>query len=167
MFRTIDDFAASWKHESEATMKTLHALTDASLAQPVNDECRTLGRIAWHTTDTIKEMMERTGLHVDGAPANAPVPATAKEIADSYNRSAASLMEGIRSAWTDKTLETVDEMYGEKWARGSTLHVLIVHQAHHRGQMTVLMRQAGIAPPGIYGPSKEEWAQWQMEPPVI
>jgi uncharacterized damage-inducible protein DinB len=167
MFRTIDDFAKSWQYETESTLKTLNAITDASLAQPVGDEYRTLGRIAWHTTDTVKEMMERTGLHVEGAPPNAPVPAKAKEIAETYQRSAASLMNAIRANWNDETLEIVDEMYGMKWARGATLHVLITHQAHHRGQMTVLMRQAGIAPPGIYGPTKEEWAQWQMEPPVI
>lgn len=43
-------------------------------------------------------------------------------------------------------------MYGEIWARGLTLFYLITHQAHHRGQMTVLMRQAGLPVPGIYGP---------------
>jgi len=51
-----------------------------------------------------------------------------------------------------------DEMYGETWARGLTLFYLILHQAHHRGQITVLMRQAGLTVPGIYGPAKEEWA---------
>lgn len=31
--------------------------------------------------------------------------------------------------------------------------------------MTILMRQAGISVPGIYGPSKEEWAQFEMAEP--
>ena len=44
--------------------------------------------------------------------------------------------------WTDDTLRTKDDMYGEQWARGYTLTSLILHQVHHRGQMTVLMRQA-------------------------
>jgi uncharacterized damage-inducible protein DinB len=44
---------------------------------------------------------------------------------------------------------------------------LIQHQAHHRGQMTVLMRQAGLPVPGIYGPSKEEWANFGMEAPKM
>jgi uncharacterized damage-inducible protein DinB len=34
-------------------------------------------------------------------------------------------------------------MYGEMWAKGKILAVLIGHQAHHRAQMTVLMRQSG------------------------
>jgi uncharacterized damage-inducible protein DinB len=53
-------------------------------------------------------------------------------------------------------------MYGEKWTRGFTLYVLIAHQSHHRGQMTVLMRQAGLKVPGVCGPSKEEWAAYGM-----
>ena len=38
------------------------------------------------------------------------------------------------------------------------LNVLIRHQIHHRGQMTILMRQAGVVVPSVYGPSREETA---------
>jgi uncharacterized damage-inducible protein DinB len=31
--------------------------------------------------------------------------------------------------------------------------------------MTVLMRQAGLRVPGVYGPSQEEWSQFGMEAP--
>lgn len=33
--------------------------------------------------------------------------------------------------------------------------------------MTVLMRQAGLTVPGIYGPAKEEWATFGMEAPKM
>jgi uncharacterized damage-inducible protein DinB len=49
-------------------------------------------------------------------------------------------------------------MYGERWRKGTVLSALIKHQAHHRGQLTILMRNEGLTVPGIYGPSKEEWA---------
>jgi uncharacterized damage-inducible protein DinB len=55
-------------------------------------------------------------------------------------------------------------MYGEQWTRGFVLQALVAHQTHHRGQMTVLMRQAGLPVPGMYGPSKEEWAAMGMPP---
>ena len=48
--------------------------------------------------------------------------------------------------------------------REHVLISLVRHQAHHRAQMTVLMRQAGLAVPGIYGPAREEWAAMGMEP---
>ena len=71
------------------------------------------------------------------------------------------------AGWSDATLEVEDEMYGQKWPRGSTLQALIVHQAHHRGQMTVLMRQAGLKVPGVYGPAREEWTAYGMQPPAV
>ena len=78
-----------------------------------------------------------------------------------------SLAEQIRSRWDDASLAVTDDMYGETWPRGLTLSILIHHQAHHRGQMTVLMRQAGLKVPGVYGPAREEWAAYGAPPPAI
>ena len=44
-----------------------------------------------------------------------------------------------------------------------TLSILIRHQAHHRAEMVILMRMLELPVIGIYGPVKEEWAQWGME----
>jgi hypothetical protein len=33
--------------------------------------------------------------------------------------------------------------------------------------MTVLMRQAGLKVPGVYGPAREEWAAYGMPPPAV
>jgi uncharacterized damage-inducible protein DinB len=95
-----------------------------------------------------------------------PVPAAAK-IAGAYETTARSLLEAIKKEWTDATLSVVDDMYGEKWPRGLTLQILIDHEVHHRGQMTVLMRQAGLVVPGIYGPAREEWAGFGAPPPEV
>lgn len=59
---------------------------------------------------------------------------------------------------TDETVLQTDEMYDETWERVLTLFYLIAHQSHHRGQLTVLMRKAGLPVPGVYGPAREEWA---------
>lgn len=167
MFRTIADFSNLWKDETQATQRTLDALTDASLAQKIDDDHRTLGRVAWHVTGTVKEMMERTGLKIDGPGEHDPVPASAKTIAETFARSAQSLADAVRTNWTDDSLKMMDNMYGDKWSRGHTLLFLITHQAHHRGQMNVLMRQAGLRAPAIYGPAREDWAKYQMQPPAI
>lgn len=39
-----------------------------------------------------------------------------------------------------------------------------IHEIHHRGQLTILMRQAGITVSGLYGPSKEEAAAMRSCP---
>ncbi|HMO79976.1 MAG TPA: DinB family protein [Pyrinomonadaceae bacterium] len=158
MFRRITDFSNAWKYEVEATSKILNALNDGSLGQRVTDDGRTLGFIAWHIVLTPGEMLAKAGLTIDSPPEDAECPPTSAEIASTFEKVAASVSEQVPANWTDETLREKDEMYGETWARGLTLFYLIAHQTHHRGQMTVLMRQAGLTVPGVYGPAKEEWA---------
>ncbi len=164
MYRKIKDFVKDWNSESESTLKTLKNLTDVSLSQRVTQEGRSLGDIAWHLTTAVGEMMSRAGLAIETPEENAPVPSTAAEIVSHYEASARSLAAKVCQQWSDAALLDELNMYGEKWARGYTLMVLCTHQTHHRGQMTVLMRQAGLKVPGVCGPSREEWAQFGMPP---
>lgn len=164
MFRKIEDFIGSWSYEIEATLKVFRELTDGSLAQGVTEEDRTLGRIAWHIVQTLPEMGGRTGLQVQGPGEGDPIPASAKEITNHFQKAAESLKREVETKWQDSDLEIEDDMYGEMWKRGQTLGALVGHQTHHRGQMTVLMRQAGLKVPGVYGPSKEEWTAYGMPP---
>lgn len=157
MYGSIQEFLQDWKNENEATLKIMHNLTDASLSQKVYAEGRTLGYLAWHITTSITEMLGRIGLSFNGFEENAPAPKSAKELAAAYEKAALAVTEQV-SKWDVKKLAEEDDMYGEMWSKNMTLHVLIRHQIHHRAQMTVLMRQAGLKVPGVYGPSKEEWA---------
>ena len=90
------------------------------------------------------------------------MPTSAREIVETFEKAAKSVNQEVGKNWTDETLEIEDEMYGMNWPRGTTLSTLINHQAHHRGQITVLMRQAGIPVVGVYGPAKEEWEAMGM-----
>jgi uncharacterized damage-inducible protein DinB len=162
MFRTIADFTRAWQSERANTHKMMSALTDASLAQKVNPEGRNLGRLAWHIVQTLGEMGGHAGLVVDAANEKTPQPATAAAIADAYQAGAAAVEEAVGSAWTDADLPVEIDMYTAKWTRGATLLALMCHEIHHRAQMTVLMRQAGLKVPGIYGPAREEWAAYNM-----
>jgi uncharacterized damage-inducible protein DinB len=167
MFRRTADFQKTWTEEREATLKIFRALTDASLPQAVTKNDRTLGRMAWHLVIGLGEMMNRTGLAVAGPAPDAPVPASATAIVEAYEAASKSVADQVAAKWTDASLEVVDDMYGEKWPRGLTLYVLIIHQTHHRGQMTVLMRQAGLKVPGVYGPAREEWSAYGMPAPAV
>jgi uncharacterized damage-inducible protein DinB len=166
MIRSIEDFVTVWNQESANTLKLFGELSDGTMPQAVTSEHRDLGRLAWHITTTIREMLERTGLHVEGPEDDSPVPASIGEIVSEYKRSSESLTKAL-AAWTDADLDVQDAMYGESWRRGLTLQILLLHQTHHRGQMTVLMRQAGLAVPGMYGPAKEDWAKYGMPTPTI
>lgn len=167
MYHTLDEFAFHWDYEAQSTQKLMDLLTDSALPQPAYPGGRTLGRLAWHIGQTIPEMMGLTGLVVTGIDPHAPAPASAAEIASGYRAAAASLVEAIRAQWTDASLATEDDMYGDRWTKAMTLSALVSHQIHHRGQMTVLMRQAGLKVTGIYGPAEEEWSLMGMEAPPV
>jgi uncharacterized damage-inducible protein DinB len=159
MYRTIGDFLLDWETESSATMKILHGLTDKSLKQKVTPEGRSLGFLAWHLVLTLSEMGSKMGLQLTAPAEDSEPPEVAAEIASTYDISSKSLLEAVLRSWTDGSLNDEIPMYGEMWKRGGALSALVLHQTHHRAQMTVLMRQAGLKVPGVYGPSREEWVQ--------
>lgn len=167
MFTSIDDFVDRWRGHANATKKILGAITDETLGQAVAEDHRTLGRMAWHMVTSIPEMMSLTGLEFRGVREDAAMPGSAGEIIAAYDTASKELVEQVQSKWEDADLVVEDDMYGEKWKRGVSLHVLIEHEIHHRGQMTVLMRQAGLTVPGVFGPAKEEWGQYGMDEPKI
>ncbi len=167
MFTTIGSFLEMWKFESEATANVIAAMSDASAKRAVSKGHRTLGRMAWHLAQTIPEMMNQTGLGVKGPEAAATVPKKKAQLLEAYKAAAASLAAVVKKKWRDAALQKTDNLYGFTWKRGFTLSCLVLHQAHHRGQMTVLLRQAGIKPPGIYGPAKEDWASMGAPVPEV
>lgn len=167
MYTRIADFEKAWKSHSESTQKIFDALSDASLMQSVADGHRTLGRMAWHIVTTIPEMMNQVGFKVESVNKEDPIPADAEQIKVKYRVVAKEFIDQVTANWTDEDLKKEDDLYGEKWVRGLTLSILIHHEIHHRGQMTVLMRQAGLQVPGIYGPALEEWSNYGMEAPTV
>lgn len=151
MFKSVKHFLGLWKRESENTAKVLGNLTDASLAQSVAPGYRNLGELGWHIATSVREIAGKTGLDFAAPTRTSPLPASASEISAGYRQAADGLAGAIQSGWTDETLMIKDKVYGYEWPRGFTLEILVFHEIHHRGQATVLMRQAGLNVPKIYG----------------
>src|SRR5688500_9385862 len=104
MLRKIEDFQKNWAYEAEMTGKMLRSLTDESLGQKVSPEGRDLGFLGWHLTQTLAEMLGLVGLKINAPAHDLPRPDSAAEIADAYERGAASVSEQIAATWTDETL---------------------------------------------------------------
>jgi uncharacterized damage-inducible protein DinB len=155
MINSLQEFIQTWTFESASTVKLLQQLTDQSLHQEVYPGGRTLGRLVNHVVETLTELPSKLQL---GITEEHPHYTTAAELVCHYERCSAQLIDAIKNKWTDADLKVKNEMYGEEWTNAFSLQVLLMHQAHHRGQMTVLMRQAGLVVPGMYGPAREEWA---------
>jgi uncharacterized damage-inducible protein DinB len=162
MYRNIEDFLSDWRYESNSTISLFKNITNESLNKKDNENVRSIAVLAWHITITIKEMLAKAGLNITGPHEHDQPPNNIQEVISSYENSANSLLENLQKLWTDQTLLEEANMYGEVWKKGITLSILIKHQAHHRGQLTILMRQEGLNVNGVYGPTKEDWAKWNM-----
>ena len=167
MYVTISDFVKEWNNESMLTQNVLDGLTDDSLEQPVYPEGRTLGRIAWHLTTSIPDYLSHFGLNIDGVENTESVPTSAKEIAETFKEVSYHVAQIIEQQWTDKSLEQIQEAFGRQESNSQILMGLIKHIVHHRGQITILMRQAGLKPFGVYGPPKEDWIHLGVENPPL
>jgi uncharacterized damage-inducible protein DinB len=165
MYRKIEDFQKAYGTLREGTGKILASLSDQNLDQAVGEGHRNLGDLAWHIVTTIPEMMAQTGLGLSAVDPRSLPPHSAEKIRAAYEAASRELAEAVAANWQDATLAQEDDLYGQKWSRGMSLAILIHHEIHHRGQMTVLLRQAGAKVPGIYGPAKEEWTAYGQSPP--
>jgi len=167
MYVTIADFIKEWKKEANLTQKVLEGLTDESLNQKVYAEGRTLGRIAWHFTINIPEYLAHFELKAELVENAENVPTSAKEIAETFKKLSAEAVQVIEQQWTDESLKEVKIAFGREETNAQILMGLIKHIIHHRRQVTVLMRQAGLKPFGVYGPPKEDWIHLGVENPPL
>src|SRR5271169_2678716 len=117
MYRTINDFTEDWRRETLSTLKIFRALNDASLAQKVTPDGRSLGFLAWHITLSVGKTGQRTGLDVAGPAEDAPMPNNAHDIIDAYQSATQSVTEQVQKRWNDAALDEGVEMFGEKWKR--------------------------------------------------
>ncbi len=158
MYKTIREFTDDWARESSISLKVERTLTDASLPQKAEPEGRTLGQLAWHMAMMIGTTAAAVGLEVEAPPRGAQPPDQAATIALAYEKAAQSLGEQAAKKLRDEQLGSQISMFGRTLPMSVALQSLVRHQIHHRGQMTILMRGAGLAVPGVYGPSREESA---------
>ncbi|PLX33659.1 MAG: hypothetical protein C0600_00040 [Ignavibacteria bacterium] len=164
MYTSLQSFLDDLRNESGKTIQILGAMTDNSLSQRVTESGRTAGTLAWHMVTSRSDMMRRFELEHKGPTEEDPEPPTAAGIVEGYQLLTAALESQAAENWTDDSLAEVRELYGESWSLSKTLNILIRHEIHHRAQLTVLLRQAGLRIPGVYGPAYEEWSDLGMEP---
>ncbi|MBG9451349.1 hypothetical protein ABE67_19195 [Cytobacillus firmus] len=157
MYVTVTDFIKEWNREAMLTQKVLDGLTDDSLKQQVYPEGRTLGRIAWHFTTNIPDYLSHFGVKMQRAENEGNVPSSAEVIADTFKKLSEEAALAIEQQWTDDSLSQTQKAFGREETNAQILMGLIKHIVHHRGQLTILIRQAGLKPFGVYGPSKENW----------
>ncbi len=158
MYQSIAEFVEDWERESGISLKVQRALTDGALPQKSDPEGNTLAKIAWHMVIMQGITGAALGLEVAAPPRGTEPPGSALGIADAYQAAARSMSEQASAKLKDDRLASEITYFGRSLPTAAVLQSLVRHQIHHRAQMTILMRQAGLVVPGVYGPSREETA---------
>jgi len=156
LYRTVNDFVTDWSDASMGTLQVLQSLTDEKLNQAIVEGHSTLEWLGWHLATSPVFFAGLVGLNVENAVERNKEEIKASDIVDTYKKIVEAVKSETLSNLTDeKMVEKIESFAGET-TRGALLHKLLDHQTHHRGQMTVLLRQAGLPVPGVMGPTKEE-----------
>jgi uncharacterized damage-inducible protein DinB len=155
MFRSIDDFVTTWRHESVGTAAVLSRLTDASLDHRLHPDQRSLGEVAWHIVVSLPEILGKVGVGLEGPSKADAHPKAASQIHSIYVAVATAVPDAVDRAWSDDLVSRL-EFYGAMVPRGEILAITLRHEIHHRGQLTAQMRPAGLMVPGVYGPSADD-----------
>jgi uncharacterized damage-inducible protein DinB len=158
MYKTTAEFVEDWNRESSISLRVMRALTDGSLQHKSDPEGNTLGKIAWHMVVMLGMTGAAVGLEVAAPPRGTEPPVSAAAIADAYQAAAKSFTDQALAKMQDGHLASEVTYFGRTILGSQALNSLVRHQVHHRGQMTMLMRQAGLVVPSVYGPSREESA---------
>lgn len=154
MYRTIEDFKADWTNSAKGTTLVLKALTDDTLNVAIVEGHNTLGWLGWHLT-TAPSFFGNVLGDFNFAPVESnEQPREAATIVEVYKQVSADVLEKI-SALTDEDLVKPSKL-PDGTLNGHVLRLLVDHQTHHRGQMTVLLRQANLHVPSVMGPTKED-----------
>ena len=154
MYQTGNDFLQHYGWESGITQNVLNALTDESLSVGKGEGHPNLGQIAWHIATSFGYMTQ-AGWEMPEYTYEAPAGVTASQIQDKFAQFTARVNE-ITAGKDSAGMAEVHRFFDHyDWSLSQALGIMISHEIHHRGQITVLMRLAGLTVPDIYGPNYE------------
>ena len=159
MYRNLNDFIQEWERNCNGTLAIFEVITDEKKHVAIVEGHNTLESLAWHLTSSPAYFMGQVGLSLDVEQNLQNTPATISEIISTYNAVSENIVKLAKENLSDEKLLTEVNSHGRQTPIGALLRLMVDHQTHHRAQMQVLLRQAGLPVPGVMGPTKEDLAK--------
>jgi len=162
----LDSFITTWEIESQNTLRLLRALPHDQYDFRPDAGGRSLGELAWHLAEGDAYMtfgIENGKFGMDSKPPHMERPRTVEGLAPGFEQIHQDALPRIKKL-TAADLDRKLPFFGSELAiRNILWTMVIVHGAHHRGQLSLMCRLAGGAAPGLYGPNREEMAAMRAE----
>ena len=160
--RLVDSVLVELDQEAQTTKRVLDRIPDDKLAWRPHPRSRSLGQLALHIASAPGNVAALAMQDTVEAPNfSQPEPKSRQEVLDTFSKSLESAkdtlkkMDDVRltSMWSltrnGKVLMSVPRI-------GFIRSILLNHNYHHRGQLSVYLRLLDVPVPSIYGPSADE-----------
>jgi uncharacterized damage-inducible protein DinB len=160
----VDSMLQELEQESQTTRRVLERVPDDRLSWRPHPRSRTLGQLAWHVAIVPGAVAE---LVMSASPVQAPdfvdppSPKSASELIPALDNSIAQAQRALAGVDDARLTTTWRIMRGDRellaLPRAAFLRsVMLNHWYHHRGQLTVYLREIDVPVPSVYGPSADE-----------
>jgi len=159
----IDGMLQELEEEARTTRRVLERVPENKLTWRPHEKARTLGELALHVAMVPGGVAE---LVASQSPVQVPQfifpsPESASELLPALEQSIAKAKKLLGGMDDAALLATWRMMQGEREVfavpRVALLRsIMLNHWYHHRGQLTVYLRELDVAIPSIYGPSADE-----------
>jgi uncharacterized damage-inducible protein DinB len=161
-----DGMIMEFKHEMENTRKMLERVPFEQATYKPHEKSRAMANEAMHIANVISWIPRivntpELDMSKPGAIPKVEVPRNSAELLEMFDKNCADTLKALEGA-SDETMMT-------PWTFRNGEHVVFTlpkaaairnmglnHHYHHRGQMSVYLRLAGVPVPGMYGPSADE-----------
>jgi len=160
----VDALTAEFDQEMTATRKFLERVPQDKLDWAPHEKSMTLGQLALHCASTLGQVAQMATENEVPAPdfgGASPKPGDVKEILAALDESIATVQKILPTFSDERMMETwkatKDGQALLTMPRAALLRsILLNHHYHHRGQLSVYLRELGVSVPSAYGPSADE-----------
>jgi uncharacterized damage-inducible protein DinB len=160
---TIEDLVQELERETDATRRTLARIPEDKLDWRPHPKSMTLGQLGMHVATIPRALAELSIVPAFevGTPIPRPTATRTAELVETLGTSVTRAKEVLVGMGDAGLAEPWRMMLGGReigaMPRSVFLRsVLFNHWYHHRGQLTVYLRETGASVPAIYGASADE-----------
>ncbi len=154
---------AELNHEAANTRKMLEAVPGDKLDWQPHEKSMTLGRLTGHIAEIpawAPMMAGKDELDFEGSDFTPAQPATIDELLAVHDQSVAAFnqaLEGCDDATLMKTwtMRNGDHVYFQMPCVAAMRGFILNHVVHHRGQLSVYLRQLEVPLPQVFGPTAD------------
>ena len=162
--RIADSLLQELEMEAATTRRVLERVPDAKLSWKPAEKSRSLGELAWHIAQTpgaVAGLASHNPAPMPNFSEMERAPASTADVLAAHDQSI-SQAKALVAAMDDGALMETWRMTGGgqeimAMPRIALLRsIMLNHWYHHRGQLSVYLRELNVLVPSIYGPSADD-----------